>query len=68
MRICIEVSGGMVQNVYAIDEYAVAEPDVDVTICDFDLDEDYMETDESIEARHNEFDAFRANHKCFKVW
>lgn len=63
MKICIEVSGAMVQNVYAI-----GNDDVDVTIIDFDLDEDYMETDESIEARHKAFDAFRADPNCRRVW
>ena len=63
MKICIEVYGAMVQNVYAI-----GNDDVDVTIIDFDLDEDYMETDESIETRHNEFDAFRADPNCRRVW
>ena len=66
MRICIEVSGGMVQNVYAIDEYAVAEPDVDVTICDFDIAEDA--SDSELDELYQTFDAFRANPKCFKVW
>lgn len=62
MKICIEVSGAMVQNVYAIGGVC------DVEIIDFDLDEDWEETDESIEARHKAFDAFRADPGCVRVW
>ena len=68
MKICIEVSGGAVQNVYAIDEYAVTEPDLDVTICDFDIIGDYTVEEEDIEKLHNELNAFRAHPKCYRVW
>ena len=62
MKICIEVSGGMVQNVYAIGG------DVDVTVCDFDIVEDYDTTDRELEELHREFDAFRADPGCRRVW
>lgn len=63
MRICIEVSGAMVQNVYAI-----GGEDVDVTICDFDIVEDCFTPDEEINELHREFDAFRADPGCRRVW
>ena len=63
MKICIEVSGAMVQNVYAI-----GGEDVDVMICDFDIEEDCFVSDEEIEELHREFDAFRADPGCARVW
>lgn len=63
VRICIEVSGGMVQNVYAI-----GSEDVDVTICDFDIEEDSFVSDTEIDELHREFDAFRADPGCCRVW
>lgn len=63
MKICIEVSGAMVQNVYAI-----GGENVDVTICDFDIEEDCFTSDEEINELHREFDAFRADPGCRRVW
>lgn len=62
MKICIEVSGGMVQNVYAIGG------DVDVTICDFDIEKYFDTTDEDIAELHRVFDAFRSDPGCRRVW
>ena len=64
MRICIEVSGGLVQNVYAI-----GGEDVDVTVCDFDLSDYATEEDEAeMEEVERAFDAFRADPDCYRVW
>ena len=66
MRICIEVSGAMVQNVYAIGNDDVP---VDVIVCDFDLSEYATGEDEAeYEEMCREFDAFRADPGCSRVW
>lgn len=63
VEVCIEVAEGLVQNVYAI-----GPADVNVTLLDFDLDEDWSETDESIAQRHKALDDFRTDPGCRRVW
>lgn len=64
MKICIEVLGGMVQNVFAIGPEAV-----EVTVCDLDVSDfadeaDFKEADEAA----IELDAFRSDPSCRRVW
>ena len=64
MKIYIEVSGGLVQNVYA-----VGEEDVDVIVADYDADGFW---DDEYEAEHEEnlreFERVTADPNCRHVW
>lgn len=64
MRICIEVSGGMVQNVYAVGEEAV-----DVIVADYDADDFWDDEDEAAhEEKLREFERIAADPNSRLVW
>lgn len=64
MKICIEVSGGMVQNVYAVGEEAV-----DVIVADYDADDFWDEEDEAAhEENLREFERVTADPNSRLVW
>ena len=64
MKICIEVSGGMVQNVYA-----VGGEDVTVLVADYDVDDFFDEADEAQhEETLREFERMTALPNSRHVW
>ena len=65
MTIYIEVSGGMVQGVYATN----ADNPVDVEVFDFDLS-DYLPEDEAAEhdKREQEFSRIISGPYCQRIW
>lgn len=65
MKICVEISGALVQNIYAI---GVGNVPVEVDIIDFDLDEDWMETYEGCAERAKRLADFRANPDCRHIY
>lgn len=65
MKMCIEISGGMIQNIYAI---GIGDEPVEIEIVDFDLDEDWEETDESCAERAKRLADFKSDPGCRRVW
>lgn len=64
MKICIEVSGGLVQNVYAVGEEAV-----EVIVADYDADDFWDDEDEANHAETlREFERIAADPNARHVW
>ena len=65
MKMCIEISGALIQNIYAI---GIGDEPVEIEIVDFDLDEDLEETEESCERRAKRLADFKADPDCRHIY